>query len=122
MRRTVYRTALAAVAALGILWASAVRAPAAEDLSQKVQAAKTPADHEALAADYDKLAAAARAEAAVHRKMAEAYKGMSATAIGKAGGLSAMPQHCESLVKTFEEQAKMYDALAAAERALSKAK
>ena len=33
--------------------------------------AKTPADHEKLAAEYDKEAADARAKAAMHKKMAE---------------------------------------------------
>lgn len=86
-----------------------------------VQAAKTAADHEALAAQYDKDAAAAKAKAAAHRRMGEAYKGAAATSGGKVSGASAMPQHCESLAKSFEQQAEMYATMAATERELAKA-
>jgi hypothetical protein len=33
-----------------------------------------------------------------------------------------MPQHCESIAKSFDEQAKMYNAMATTERELAKAK
>jgi len=89
------------------------------DPATKVTAAKTAVDHEALAAQYEKQAAAAKAEAATHRRMGEAYKG-SITATGKASGVSAMPQHCDSIAKSFEEQAKMYEAMAATEREIAK--
>ena len=86
-----------------------------------VVGAKTAADHEALAAQYDKDAADAKAKAAEHRKMGEAYKGQPAVTGGKVAGVSAMPQHCQSLSKSYDEQAKMYTAMAAGERALAKA-
>jgi hypothetical protein len=86
-----------------------------------ISSAKTAADHEALAAQYDKDAAAAKASAAEHRKMGEAYKGQPAVSGGKGAGISAMPEHCDSLVKSYEDQAQMYTAMAAAERELAKA-
>jgi hypothetical protein len=115
------RSAITAAAVLAILGAvGSPRVWAQADTAAKVTAAKTAADHEALAAQYEKQAAAAKAEAAVHRRMGEAYKG-SATATGKTSGVSSMPQHCESIAKSFDEQAKMYDAMAATERELAKA-
>ena len=117
--RSVSRT-LALAAALAIVSATApIRAWAQADTASKVTAAKTAADHESLAAGYEKQAAAAKAEATAHRRMGEAYKG-SATATGKASGVSSMPQHCEAIAKSFDEQAKMYEAMAATERELAK--
>jgi hypothetical protein len=84
-----------------------------------ISGAKTAADHDALASRYDQQAAAARAKAAEHRSMGQTYKSFSG---GKGGlGASAMPQHCESLAKSFEEQARMYATMAATERELAKA-
>jgi len=81
-----------------------------------VKNAKTAADHEALAAMYDKEAANAKEMAATHQQMAQSYK----SSTGKGTGASAMPQHCASLVKSFQEQASMYEKMAAAERAEAK--
>lgn len=111
-------TAIVAVS-LPTGWAAAAAEGSAT--AQKVQAAKTAADHEALAKEYEKEATAAKAKAAEHRSMAEAYKGMPAISGGKVGAASAMPQHCESLAKSFDQQAEMYSAMAASERELAKA-
>ena len=110
------------MAALALLGATALvpaSAPAA-DVAQQVQAAKSAADHEALAAEYDRQAAAARASAAEHKKMAAAYRGVPAMATGKGTGVSAMPQHCEALVASYEKQAETLAAMAATERELAK--
>ena len=116
---TNYRMGTAVVLVAGLLMgaAAASTAWAQSDVAAKVTAAKTAADHEALAAEYDKQAAAAKAGAAEHRRMGEAYKG-STTFKSSAG--NSMPQHCASLAKSFDEQAKMYEAMAEAERALAK--
>ena len=82
------------------------------DMADMVKNAKTAADHEALAAMYDKEAADAKARAADHRQMAQSYKSNS----GKGTGASAMPQHCASLTKSFEQEAVMYEKMAATER------
>src|SRR5262249_30594888 len=89
---------------------------AGQSMSDMVKNAKTAADHEGLAATYDKEAATTKEQAAAHQKMAQSYKSNS----GKGTGASAMPQHCASLVKTFEEQAAMYEKMAATERAEAK--
>jgi len=63
-----------------------------DDVLTKVQSAKTAADHEAIAKIYDAKAAEATREAAEHRRMGEAYKGLTGSASGKSYGTSAMPQ------------------------------
>src|SRR4030095_15067836 len=90
--------------------------PAAMD--PLISGAKTAADHDALASRYDQQAEGAAAKAREHRSMGQAYKSYLG---GKGGtGASAMPQHCESLAKSFDEQARMYASMAAAQRALAK--
>jgi hypothetical protein len=81
-------------------------------MADMVNNAKTAADHEALAAMYDKEAAAAKERAGEHQQMARSYKSIT----GKGTGAGAMPQHCASLVKSFQEQAAMYEKMAATER------
>jgi hypothetical protein len=85
---------------------------AGHDMADMVKNAKTAADHEALAAMYDKEAADAKENAAFHQQMAQSYK----SNMGKGTGASAMPQHCASLAKSFEQQAAMYEKMAATER------
>ena len=87
-------------------------------MSDMITMAKTPADHEKLAAHYEQEAKAARAKAEEHKKMAEAYR--------KAGGALIeklhFDQHCDSLVKGFTEMADEFDALAKAEHEAAKMK
>jgi hypothetical protein len=78
-----------------------------QDLPDRVRAATSTADFEALAADYAQKAEDARKQVALHEKMRDAYRGG-----GKAAGFSLMPQHCERLIKSYEEQARMYDEMA----------
>lgn len=106
--------------ALATVTAFAAPTYAAADMAAEVQAAKTPADHEALAKKYDADAATATQNAAMHRKMGEAYKGMPATSGGKAGGASAMPGHCDSLAKNFDAEATHYKEMAQTHRDLAK--
>lgn len=88
---------------------------AADDLSAKIAAAKTAADHEALAAEFDKEAQAAEADAAAHDKMAASYKGL-----GKTGQFHG-DRHCAALAAGYRTQAKQLKELSAAERAAAKA-
>jgi hypothetical protein len=118
-RNLVLLTVVTVVAAVTIPTPSA--ATEHEGMTQMVQAAKTAADHEALATQYDKRATEAKALAAEHRKMGDAYKGQPAAAGDKAAGVSAMPQHCEKLAEGYDQQAQMYATMAATERELAKA-
>ena len=108
--------ALIGMMALGM--GVAVSAPpvsAAEDLSEKISAAKTAADHEALAADFEKDAQEAEANAAAHDKMSASYKGL-----GRMGRFHG-DQHCAAIAASYRTQAKQLKELAAAERAAAKA-
>ena len=78
------------------------------DMEKMISSAKTAADHEALAAEYESEAAAARAKAAEHRKMAESYKTLGGAAIGKLH----LDEHCERLVKSYEKAATESEAMA----------
>ncbi len=91
--------------------ASGPPAPTA-DLLQRIESARTQADHEALAATYDREASAARASAASHRKMATSYQGM----IGGGRGNASMPAHCNAIVRSQEAIATEYEGMAAAHR------
>ncbi len=80
------------------------------ELQQRIEAAQTRADHEALALNYDREAAAARAKAAEHRNMARSYRGRS-------GG--SMEAHCNSLVRNYESVATEFEGLAADHRQMA---
>jgi hypothetical protein len=109
------------VAAIALLLATAsdhrvgTSARAAMQMEDQVKAAKTAADHEALAADYDRMAADAKTHAAEHRSMAKAYRAAGGPAVK-----AQLPEHCEGLAKFYDGVAKEYAAMAGAERELAK--
>jgi hypothetical protein len=78
-----------------------------QNLKQMITNAKTPADHEAIAAYYDKEAQANEAKAHLHRDMANIY--------AKPG----MTAHCNNLAKDFHRAAEEDKALAADQRAMA---
>ncbi len=75
-----------------------------DNLMERLDTAKTPADHQALAAYFHDKANAARRQVKTHQAML-------AGQIGK--GHSAWHAHCSRLIKAYKEQAADYDALAA---------
>ena len=83
---------------------------------QRIESARTQADHESLAAYYDREAAAARASAAQHRKMATTYQGN----IGGGRGGANMASHCNEIVRNQEAIATEYEAMAATHRQMGK--
>lgn len=99
---------------LSVIMAGCASGPTAPpaDLVQRIETARTPADHEALASYYDREASAARASAAAHRKMAASYQGM----IGGGRGAASMPAHCNAIVRSQETIATEYEGMAAAHR------
>ena len=103
---------------LPVLQTSVVRAAADDDLSTMIERAKTPADHEAIAARYEKQAAEAKKEAEIHRKMEKSYS-VGGGAGGK-GTATALPQHCAALAKHYDELAEEYTTLAKAHRDMAK--
>jgi hypothetical protein len=86
------------------------------DLDQMISSAKTAADHEAIAAEYERQAAAAKAEAAKHVQMGAAYKKLGGALIEK----QHIDTHCDTLVKFYKKIAKENEALANAHKAMAK--
>lgn len=106
--------ALAAVFALCL----ATPYPAAADVTEdQIAAARTPADHEAIAKAYEADAATAEATAGKHEAMARTYRSAGGP---KKTGTSSMVRHCERLVKNYTEAAADYRALAAEHRSMAK--
>lgn len=99
---------------LSVILAGCASGPIAPpaDLLQQIESARTQADHEALAAYYDRRASAARTSAATHRKMATSYQGM----IGGGRGAASMPAHCNAIVRSQEAIATEYEGMAEAHR------
>jgi len=79
----------------------------------QLEAARTPADHEAIARAYDEEAAGLERKAEAHESMAKIYRGGGAP---KAHSPS-MTSHCERLVAQYRGAAKEARALAAEHRA-----
>jgi hypothetical protein len=94
------------------------RAAAADcsGLEAKIAAAKTAADHEAIAACYDDMAKEAQAKSTEHKEMGAAYKKQGGHAVAKLG----MPHHCDYFTKTFAQEAKTYEEMAKAHREMAK--
>lgn len=83
----------------------------------QIEAAKTPADHEAIAASYDDEATRLEATAKEHDRMANAYR---SAATKKGPDMAAMRAHCLKLAKQYADAAQENRALAAAHRAMVK--
>jgi hypothetical protein len=82
------------------------------DLDKAIATAKTPTDHEAIAAYFDKEAAEAQAKADNHAKMEEAYKKLGAALVEK----QHLDEHCDKLSAGYAQAAKENRALAKAHR------
>ena len=108
----------ASVVLLGAILAGSVSAQtaASPELLQRIEAARTPADFEALATYYEQQAAAAHGIAEQHRKMAKSYQAM----IAGGRGAASMPAHCNAIAAKNDGLAKDYEAMAVAYRQLAK--
>ena len=73
---------------------------------------QTPADHQALASYFSAKANEAQANVEKHRRMSGLFGGK---------GKSSWEGHCHSLMRTYEEQAKDYAALAKEQNAVATA-
>ena len=105
----------ALAAALAIGWTdSAVRADTITDdnVEAALAAAKTPADHQALAAYFTAKAKEAQANVEMHQRMSGLFGGK---------GKQSWEAHCHALMKTYGEQAKDYTALAKEQTAVAEA-
>jgi hypothetical protein len=114
---------LAPAALLAIIFAAGMLAPASTisageeaNLDKMIPSAKTAADHEAIAKEYERQAAAAKAEATMHVEMGAAYKKVGGSLIEKLH----FDTHCDNLANLYKKIAKEDEALAAAHEEMAK--
>ncbi len=112
----VRRASLSLAAALVLAGCASGPLATPPEVSQRIEAAATRADHESLAVYYVQEAAKARESAALHRKMATRYGGYAS--MGQKGGPS-MAAHCNDIVQSVEKTAASYDAMAASHRQMA---
>ena len=104
-------------AAAGQLITTAGAQPAAitdDNLSQMTESAKTPADHQAIAAYYEQQAADAKKKAALHRNEADTYRKLK---ISKPVGMAEM---CDEIAAMWDKIAHHYSKLAKAHQEMAK--
>lgn len=85
-----------------------------DNLNEMIANAKTPADHEAIAACYDQEAAEAKKNAALHRNTADTYRKLN---ISKPVGMAQM---CDGVAAMWSSIAAADTKLASAQRELAK--
>ena len=107
---TVVSAGIIALAMSGSAWA----ASGAGVTAAQISAAKTAADHEAIAKAYDEEAADLASKAEMHQTMADAYK------FGGKPYLTGQPKHCVRLVKELKAAAAETRALASDHHKLAK--
>ena len=104
---------LAAVATLGGCAAEGPTKPAG--LEQKIENARSRADHEAIASQYEQQAGVDKTAAEKHQGYAKSYR----QAWANRGGQANMASHCENLAKTYQQAADENLALAKLHRQLA---
>src|SRR5262245_17861364 len=87
------------------------------DMDKVVAGASTKADHDALAAHYEKEAKALEAKAVEHEQMAQSYAKPGYAASAKAN----LPEHCRQLASTYRVAARENLELAKGHRELGAA-
>lgn len=108
--KTAHVLALSVVLASSVPLAAWAQKEHAHDEAAMVEAADTPAEHEALAEHYRELAEKARKKAAQHRDMGERYG-------GKVMKKQGMRDHCMEIASLEDKLAAEYDKLAEAHEA-----
>lgn len=89
-------------------------------LEQKIEAARTRADHQEIAAAYERQAGVDREAMERHRKLARAYQQGWVWVPPRAGNTSSAPRENQSLVAHCENLARMYQQAAEENLALAK--
>jgi hypothetical protein len=106
---------LLAAAGLPTMRAGAQQAVVTDDnLDQMITSAKTPADHEAIAAFYEQQAADAKKKADLHRNTADTYRKLK---ISKPVGMAEM---CDGIAAMWSKIAADNSRLAKGHREMAK--
>ena len=110
------KNAIAVVATLAIVgfgYFSLSLAEEGKSIEQMIAEAKTPANHEAIAAWYEKQAQAAHQEHAEHKKLRDLY-------VAAPSKSTVLGTHCDAVAKKYEEIAKEYETMARMHREMAK--
>ena len=111
-----FKSMLAAASVAATLGPFQVLAAEPPVTAAQIAAARTSADHEAIAAAYDEEATRLEALAKEHEAMAKSYRAKPA---GQKGGDSAaMSAHCLRLQKNYSDAAKEARAMAKEHRSM----
>lgn len=102
-----------AVGALGYLPFSS--AEEGKNIEQMITEAKTPAEHEAITAYYEKEAQEAHQKHGEHQKMSDSYATIPVLKT-KTGAVA----HCNTIAKKYQEIAKEYETLAKLHKDMAK--
>jgi hypothetical protein len=86
-----------------------------DNLDQRIAAAKTPADHEAVAGYYEQEATSAKGKADLHRRTAAGYRKMG---IDKPSGMAKM---CDGIAEMWDKIAADATDLAKSHHEMAKA-
>jgi hypothetical protein len=78
-----------------------------KNIEQMITEAKTPSEHEAIAAYYKKEAGAAQEKYEEHLKLKAAY-----AKIPHLASKTGLPAHCDSIAKNYQKIGKEYEDLA----------
>jgi hypothetical protein len=115
MRRTMLFALAALLLTLAAGTATIARAAdvQSDNLEQMLQNAKTPADHEAIAAYYDREAADAKEKAEMHKKTADRYRSFNLKP-------HDMVDHCDDFAANYNRIAKNAMDMAIAHRTMAK--
>jgi len=103
---------LAVLALVGL--SACTSAPPVSEIPESISTARTPADHQRIAAFFVQKAVDYDAEAALHDKMSKSYRGPYSK-----GNPESMASHCRSLRDKFSASAKEARELAQAHRELA---
>ncbi len=114
-------TILSAGALALLLSGSAWAANEAPVTAAQIAAAKSPAEHEAIAAAYTIEAAALERKAKDHESMSRTYKAFAANPKGIIVNGQAMGVHCDRLATRYKQAAEENRQLAAMHRAMATA-
>lgn len=107
--------AVAVLAIIGVTYIPFGSAEEGKSIEQMIAEAKTPADHEAIAAYYEKQAQAAHQEHAEHQQLSSEYAKVPVLKT-KTGAVA----HCNTISKNYENIAKEYEALAKLHQGMAK--
>lgn len=109
---------LIALSCVLVLDACTSKSPHRMDMTKAVQSATTRADHLALAQHYEEAAAAADASVAEHQQLLVQYR-EKAYLYGK--GIYNFEEHCEALIRTYQQAATFNRKMAEMHRKLAQA-